>query len=71
MVRKTCSLLQKKVQTRGVRGQKNPKNANLICERPLCINVIDLDFENSMYNRKSSAVIKVNSTIYHFLGQYI
>jgi len=26
------------VQTRGVRGQKIPKNANVICERPLIEN---------------------------------
>ena len=32
MVRKTCSLLHKKVQTRDVRGQKMPENANVICE---------------------------------------
>ena len=28
----------KKVQTRGVHGQKIPKNANVICEMPLSVN---------------------------------
>ena len=40
MVRKTC-----KVQTRGVRGQKIQKNANVICERPLHTQGGHVEFE--------------------------
>ena len=34
--------------------------------RPVLINVTGLVFENSTYNRKSSTVIKINSTIHFF-----
>ena len=37
---------------------------------PVLINVTGLVFENSTYNRKSSTVIKINSTIHFFLEQY-
>ena len=39
--------------------------------RPALINVTGLVFENSMYNRKSSTVIKINITVHIFLEQYV
>ena len=51
------------MQTRDVRGQKMPKNANVICERPLIKHDLD-PISNVNYRRKIGPVSKIQITLY-------
>ena len=53
-----CVVCCIKVQTRDVRGQKMPKNANVICERPL-FGILDfLDLLGLKFQRIQNDITK-------------